>query len=354
MRWRKWWALDAFLAHELGTIGTMETSPLPGPHNRFFLQVFSRLEFASSFLRNHLPPETLANLDLSSLRLASGSFQDDELRETEADLLFKIDRVDSEEPVLVYVLTEHKSYPDAMMPFQLLKYMVRVWERDGRDNEKLRPIIPIVIYHGETRWTTARSLRKTITAPENLVKYIPDFQINLIDLGGMSDTELSSDEHLKPVLLLLKYIRSPTLTRRLVELLGLLSRVDRQYDGLDLLKSMLVYISTAGRHVTRDDLVDAVRFTFKEKGESLMPTIAEGWVEEGRQEGRQEGLQEGLQEGRQEGRIAGQIQLFEGLLGRPESGLEQLLSRPMDELTKHLDQLRNEFTEQRGKPDDVS
>ncbi len=36
-----------------------------------------------------------------------------------------------------------------------------------------------------------------------------------------------------------------------------------------------------------------------------MTTLAEKWIEQGRQEGRQEGLQEGRQEGAREGLLAG-------------------------------------------------
>ncbi|MCC7337557.1 MAG: Rpn family recombination-promoting nuclease/putative transposase [Pirellulaceae bacterium] len=79
----------------------MNDESLPSPHNRFFLQTFSELELASALFANHLPPTTLAKLDLKSLRLASGSFIDDELRESSSDLLFEVDRVDCDEKVLV-------------------------------------------------------------------------------------------------------------------------------------------------------------------------------------------------------------------------------------------------------------
>ncbi len=105
----------------------MNDESLPGPHNRFFMQTFSQLDLAAALLANHLPPATLAMLDLDSLRLATGSFIDDELRESSSDLLFEVSRVKDEKTVLVYVLTEHKSYQDSLAPFQLLKYMVRIW-----------------------------------------------------------------------------------------------------------------------------------------------------------------------------------------------------------------------------------
>ena len=32
-----------------------------------------------------------------------------------------------------------------------LRYLVRIWERDSREGEGLRPIVPVVVYHGRER-----------------------------------------------------------------------------------------------------------------------------------------------------------------------------------------------------------
>lgn len=47
-------------------------------------------------------------------------------------------------------------------PLQLLSYMVRIWDRHAQGKaDRLRalpPILPIVVYHGEARWTVADTL----------------------------------------------------------------------------------------------------------------------------------------------------------------------------------------------------
>lgn len=315
----------------------MNDESLPSPHNRFFLQTFSELELASALLANHLPPATLAKLDLKSLRLASGSFIDDELRETSSDLLFEVDRVECDETVLVYVLTEHKSYQDRLTPFQLLKYMVRIWENRLRDSKCLCVIIPLVVYHGSTPWTTSLTLDDIIQAPEELQRYVPQFALDLLDLSSLSDEELGKDEHLKPILLLLKYIRSPTLADRLVELMGMMVDLTEQGYGADFLKTVIIYLATGTTQLERGDLIDAVRVTLKEQGETLMPTIAQQWAKEAREEGRQEGI------------IAGQICLLESLLEKPITPEQELANRPLSELDARLQQLQQEFSDHRKK-----
>jgi predicted transposase YdaD len=54
----------------------------------------------------------------------------------------------------VYLLFEHKSYFDKMTPVQMLGYIVDIWKLYNKQNknEKLPPIIPILIYHGNRKW----------------------------------------------------------------------------------------------------------------------------------------------------------------------------------------------------------
>ena len=163
----------------------------------------------------------------------------------------------------------------------------------------------------------------------------------MLDLSGLSDEELGKDEHLKPILLLLKYIRSPRLAERLVELMRMIADLAEQGYGVDFLKTVIIYLATGTTQLEGGDLIDAVRLTLKEQGETLMPTIAQQWAEEGRHVGRQEG--------RQEGRIEGQICLLESLLEKPITPDQELANLPLSELNARLQQLQQEFSNQRQK-----
>ena len=100
-------------------------SDLSNPHDRFFKETFSRLEVAQDFFTNYLPPAVTAVLNLDTLSLQSGSFIDPELQEQFADLLYRVDLTNNQKAYL-YVLLEHKSYPDPHTPFQLLRYLQKV------------------------------------------------------------------------------------------------------------------------------------------------------------------------------------------------------------------------------------
>jgi predicted transposase/invertase (TIGR01784 family) len=121
-------------------------SEIQNPHDQFVRSTFSDVKIARSFLENYLPPEVVATLDLSAPEISQESFVDAELQEHHTDLLYKIRRK-SGEKAFVYVLLEHKSSPEKTVAFQLLRYLLRIWEKH-KSSKKLPQIIPLVLYHG--------------------------------------------------------------------------------------------------------------------------------------------------------------------------------------------------------------
>jgi len=120
---------------------------LTNPHDKFFKDLFTRQEAAQDFLQHYLPAEVAALLDLSTLEIGKDSFIDLDLQEHFSDLLYKV-ALHSGQETYIYVLFEHKSYPEPLIAFQLLKYMVRIWEQALKQEEALLPVLPLVVYHG--------------------------------------------------------------------------------------------------------------------------------------------------------------------------------------------------------------
>jgi len=122
-------------------------SEINNPHDAFFKQFLAKSEIAADFLRNHLPQDVLNLLDVSALELQKDSFVDADLQEHFSDLLYRAP-LKTGENAFIYLLFEHKSYPDRWVAFQLLRYMVRIWENELRQAGSFSPIIPLVVYHG--------------------------------------------------------------------------------------------------------------------------------------------------------------------------------------------------------------
>ena len=94
---------------------------MKSPHDKLFKAVFSEPDVVASLIEDLFPPELAQNLDTSTLVLANGSFVDEELAEHFADLVFNCQTTDKT-PFQLALLLEHKSYTDANIHLQLLRY----------------------------------------------------------------------------------------------------------------------------------------------------------------------------------------------------------------------------------------
>jgi len=275
---------------------------MSNPHDRFFKRIVSRPEAARGLVLDYLPPDVVALLDETSLELRKDTFVDAELEEHFSDLLYQVELKDGH-GAYVYVLFEHKSYVEPLVAFQLLRYLVRIWEQSLREERKYRlaPIIPVVVYHGRAVWRVGLDFADLFEGPEELLMYWPRFSYDLCDLSAYSDDDISGEITLRVGLLLLKYIFRDDLEERLPDILMLLRELSEQATGLEYLKTILRYVARGTDKVTREGLHRAVEAALAEEGSAVMSTLAERWT----QEGLQQGLQQGLQRGKREGLLAG-------------------------------------------------
>ena len=256
------------------------------PHDKFFKEVFSRREVAVDFLRNYLPEEVFSCLDEESIHLRKDSFVDKELRAYFSDLLYRASLKDGSESY-VYLLFEHKSYPEPLIAFQLLRYMVKIWEQDLRQGSsaKLSSIIPIVIYHGTARWNIDERFISLFKCPKEIECFVPDFSYALCDISRFSDEEIRGIVVLKSTLLLLKYILRDELREHLPKILGLLRELTGKKTGMEYLETVLTYVSRGTDKVDEEDVRCAVEEAFPQIGGDIMPTLAEKWIKQGLQQG---------------------------------------------------------------------
>lgn len=166
------------------------------PHDALFKAVFSYPEHARGALRPIVPVAMAEALDWSTLALQPGSFVDPDLNPSHADLLFASAWRGGAE-ALVYVLFEHQSTSDRWMPLRLLRYMIRIWEHwldDHKQAKALPAIVPIVFYHGDERWSAARTFDALLDLPEAvrpaLAEYLVRFAYVLDDLSDVVDDRL--------------------------------------------------------------------------------------------------------------------------------------------------------------------
>jgi predicted transposase/invertase (TIGR01784 family) len=147
------------------------------PHDAFFKQLFARPNVARDFIVNYLPHKLTALLDVNSLEVVEGSFVDDDLREHLSDLVFRVG-LQRGGAAFIYLLFEHKSEADRWVAWQVLRYVMRLWENErARQVKKLTPVVPIVFYHGRATWRIGMRFGELIDFGDfdELREYVPEF-----------------------------------------------------------------------------------------------------------------------------------------------------------------------------------
>ncbi len=231
--------------------------------------------------------------------LVAGSFVDQELQEYLTDRLFRVKTVHGPEAFL-YVLIDHKSYPDRFVAWQLLRYMVRALEQWGRENPKwkrLPAIVPLVVYHGADTWRIPNDFLALVDAPTGWRPYLLDFQFSLFDVGHVEDRQLSKQSHLRAWLLAAKYA---TRDGKQLEIKDFLVEVLTEVPADDFMVIMRYVVETYGRYDEQDvrEIIRRVRPGEEEKmmsqfAQSIIENTNPKWAQMVRQEGEQKGEQKG-------------------------------------------------------------
>ena len=269
---------------------------LSKPHDKLIRETLGRKETALDFFKNYLPSHLLELIDLDSLEISKDSFIEKELKEFYSDILYKVKFKDDEG--FIYLLLEHKSHKAELVQLQLLGYIHQIYCLHLKQikTNRLPIIIPMVLYHGKTKWEFGTRFSSIIQGPcDLLTEYIPDFSFILFDLTQYSDEEIKGHVVSKTLIMALKHISQGDIFKKLPEILSLLREILEKDTGLQYLETLLRYLFSTIENKDIDKVKEIVEKTLLEKkGGSIMTTIAERFINEGKQQGIQLGFQQGM------------------------------------------------------------
>ena len=235
-----------------------------------------------------MPIEVRKNLDLDHLKLDPTSYVDPKLKDHQTDVLFSVPLA-NKEPAFVYILVEHKSYNDKRVTFQLLKYMLRIWESCPSEGQ-LPLILPLVLYHGPEAWNGSHDFGQLFDVPEGLGAYTVDFKVQLIDLGVEGDDKIKGSATYMADLCLMKHFFSERLPDQLKVILGHLKSLNARPELLECLEAIVRYLGVQ-KYVDDDNLREVIVEVFE--GEETVVTMLTKAEAKGEARGKAEGLAEG-------------------------------------------------------------
>ncbi|MBM7601482.1 putative transposase/invertase (TIGR01784 family) [Virgibacillus halotolerans] len=271
---------------------------MQNPHDKFFKATFSNVEVVKDFIVHFLPPSVRELIDLTYIQPQKDSFIRHDLQEYFSDLLFQT-KIHNK-PAYVYLLFEHKSYVDYHISLQLLQYMVEIWKtkREKEEIDTLPFIMPIVLYHGQNKWTAASFsdlLKGYKDLPPEMQKYVPDYEYFLYDVSYYQDEEVQLNVLLRIILLMFRDIRKKdvrVVLNSVYRSVDYLQQLTDQKMATEYLDTLFRYVFSANQHLTKMeyyDIIEHVGNTSREGSEMTM-SLAEIF--------RNEGIEEGLQKGK--------------------------------------------------------
>lgn len=144
-------------------------------------------------------------IDTEHMQLVQTTFVKRDYRHVESDIVLvapyrRADRR-GQQNLLVYILIEHQSAPDRLMPLRLLDYLVQIynfqtrhWAKEHRSlaRVRLQPVLPVVFYTGTRRWDSVGQLIDLIPAGAPFASVTPVFAPVFLNLPRIEPEILES------------------------------------------------------------------------------------------------------------------------------------------------------------------
>jgi hypothetical protein len=117
----------------------------------------------------------------------------------ETDALWEVPFVHLSRSLVVHVIAEAQSTPDADIVLSFLRQQIHLWEDQRRAGKELSPVIPLVISHG-AMWREPRTMLERLRLPSDIESLVAPFTpastYALEDLARFSADDLTTRSEL--------------------------------------------------------------------------------------------------------------------------------------------------------------
>jgi len=190
--------------------------------------IFAEPEMFVDFLKCFIPIEILKQIKPEDIEDITERYLPLFSDNKDSDTVKKI-KLPGEKPLFVIGIIEHESTVNYTSCFKLLQYVTYVLSDYVKENDKkykeekdaggtelvlstakgfkLPPVLPIVFYDGDSKWTSSLNLIERTELSEIFYKYIPKFEYELVDINKYSREDLISYGNLLSLLLIIDKVR---------------------------------------------------------------------------------------------------------------------------------------------------
>ncbi len=285
--------------------------PLNNIHDKFVKEFLSDKEMATSFLRFVLPQSLADEIVLETLTHVNTQYIRADLEEFMSDVVVNIQLKNQQECQVCFLL-EHKSYLDKNVPFQVLSYVAEAYLKQIKNKEKLKPIIPLVYYHGTKKWEFKQIDSFFEDFPISIKNHLPLYESIFVSLKAMDESRILSLQNamLRSALMLQYDANEPE--KVLKNIIRILESLDPYLDTNFLITIFVYTLQTT--EVKEQQLKIILKELPNKLNDKVMSTydmILDRGRKEGKLEGKLEGINEGIEKGIEKGKIETVLKAFD-------------------------------------------
>ena len=307
----------------------MNPETLPTIHDRFFKRSMKQFGIAQGLSQQFLPERISFKIDYNSLQIEKDSSINSKLLQHPSDVLYLAEIEGTRQHVLL--LFEHKSNLDKSVNLQNYQNISEVIDdvkhQSKSPPKKLPPVIPIVIYHGDSPWNVSNSMQPMFELIKGAEKFLPQQESIVIDLSITADEKISGIAEVRAFIMALKYSRSPLLFEKLPAIIHLFDGLGAQrMEYLDDLTTYLFYVIDQGK---RDALSKIIQREL-DLGDDTMRKFSSIWAELGYVAGEGDGIKKGEHIGFKKGEDTGFKKGIEYQKQQKEENEEKAIKRTLE------------------------
>ena len=190
-------------------------------HDKIFRTVLDRKSDALALINKALNTQ----LEVQEIEKYNSSFINKVFQNREADIVYKIkDRS-------IFILIEHQTKVDYLMPYRILEYEVAIMQsaidldKIKNKESKIPLVISIVLYTGNKKWNAKKYLEENQEKIEGIENGLGNY--NLIDINEMTEKELLEDNSFISKMILIEKSKN---TENIVEILEKIVKITKEED----------------------------------------------------------------------------------------------------------------------------
>ena len=190
-------------------------------HDKIFRTVLDRKSDALALINKALNTQ----LEVQDIEKYNSSFINKVFQNREADIVYKIkDRS-------IFILIEHQTKVDYLMPYRILEYEVAIMQsaidldKIKNKESKIPLVISIVLYTGNKKWNAKKYFEENQEKIEEIENGLGNY--NLIDINELTEKELLEDNSFISKMMLIEKSKN---TENIVEILEKIVKITKEED----------------------------------------------------------------------------------------------------------------------------